>query len=200
MNRDWESKTASTRDVERTTKVRWTRHQDSRTVTIVPNAKDSPVNGTSTSVEPAMSDRRGELEAFPGFSSSNRCSKNCPSLKWHHFHREIWWCLSGRSIRDKTYDPDNIDGGGSLVARDISWTKTLAIRQVKNFILKLKEFVQQLEDSEILAGDTLKDGLHPPKASRKDVEELARELIRQKKLTKYQAQEVYRVHGYKYVE
>ncbi|TSA05780.1 MAG: hypothetical protein D4R77_07470 [Planctomycetaceae bacterium] len=27
--------------------------------------------------------------------------------------------------------------------------------------MSLEEFVQQLEDSEILAGDTLKDGLHP---------------------------------------
>ena len=57
--------------------------------------------------------------------------------------------------------------------------------------LSLKQFVQQLEDSGILAGDTLKDFI-PPKASPKDVSELARELIRQKKLTKYQAEEVYR--------
>ncbi|MCX7392383.1 MAG: protein kinase, partial [Planctomycetia bacterium] len=57
--------------------------------------------------------------------------------------------------------------------------------------LSLKQFVQQLEDSGILAGDTLKDFI-PPKASPKDVSELARELIRQKKLTKYQAEEVHR--------
>ncbi len=57
--------------------------------------------------------------------------------------------------------------------------------------LSLKQFVQQLEDSGIISGDTLKDFI-PPKASPKDVEELARELIRQKKLTKYQAEEVHR--------
>ena len=57
--------------------------------------------------------------------------------------------------------------------------------------LSLKQFVQQLEDSGIISGDTLKDFI-PPKASPQDVEELARELIRQKKLTKYQAEEVHR--------
>ena len=57
--------------------------------------------------------------------------------------------------------------------------------------LSLKQFVQQLEDSGIISGDTLKDFI-PPKASHQDVEELARELIRQKKLTKYQAEEVHR--------
>ena len=53
----------------------------------------------------------------------------------------------------------------------------------------LEQFVKHLEDSGILAGDTLKDFL-PPKASPKDAEELARELVRQKKLTKFQAEEV----------
>ena len=51
----------------------------------------------------------------------------------------------------------------------------------------LDQFVKQLEDSGILAGDTLKDFV-PPKASPKDAEELARELVRQKKLTKFQAE------------
>lgn len=55
----------------------------------------------------------------------------------------------------------------------------------------LEQFVKQLEDSGILAGDTLKDFI-PPKASPKDAEELARELVRKKKLTKFQAEEVYR--------
>jgi len=55
----------------------------------------------------------------------------------------------------------------------------------------LEQFVKQLEESGILAGDTLKDFV-PPKASPKDVEGLARELIRRKKLTKFQAEEVYR--------
>ena len=55
----------------------------------------------------------------------------------------------------------------------------------------LEKFVQQLEDSGILSGDTIKDFI-PPKASPTDAEELARELVRQRKMTKYQAEEVYR--------
>ena len=58
----------------------------------------------------------------------------------------------------------------------------------------LEQFVKQLEDSGILAGDTLQDFL-PPKSEPKDAEELARELIRKKKLTKFQAEEVYRGKG-----
>jgi len=53
----------------------------------------------------------------------------------------------------------------------------------------LDKFVQQLEDSGILAGGTLK-GFIPRSASPKDAEELALELIRKKKLTKFQAEEV----------
>ena len=58
----------------------------------------------------------------------------------------------------------------------------------------LEKFVQQLEDSGIVAGDTLKDFI-PPTASPKDAEELAKELIRQKKLTKFQAEEVSKGKG-----
>jgi serine/threonine-protein kinase len=58
----------------------------------------------------------------------------------------------------------------------------------------LEQFVRQLEDSGIIAGDTLQDFI-PPKAAPKDAEELARELVRQKKLTKFQAEEVYRGKG-----
>jgi serine/threonine-protein kinase len=58
----------------------------------------------------------------------------------------------------------------------------------------LEQFVKQLEDSGILAGETIKDFI-PPKASPKDAEDLARELVRQKKLTKFQAEEVYRGKG-----
>ena len=58
----------------------------------------------------------------------------------------------------------------------------------------LEQFVKQLEDSGILAGDTLKDFI-PPRASPKDAEELATELVRKKKLTKFQAEEVYRGKG-----
>jgi hypothetical protein len=55
----------------------------------------------------------------------------------------------------------------------------------------LDQFIKQLEGSGILAGDTLQNFI-PPKSSPKDAEELARELIRQKKLTKFQAEEVSR--------
>lgn len=58
----------------------------------------------------------------------------------------------------------------------------------------LERFVQQLEDSGIIAGDTLKDFL-PPKASPQNAEELALELVRHKKLTKFQAEEVSRGKG-----
>ena len=58
----------------------------------------------------------------------------------------------------------------------------------------LEQFVKQLEYSGILAGDTLGDFL-PPKASPKDAEDLARELVRHKKLTKYQAEEIYKGKG-----
>lgn len=58
----------------------------------------------------------------------------------------------------------------------------------------LEKFVQQLEDSGIVAGDTLKDFL-PPKASPQSAEELALELVRHKKLTKFQAEEVSKGKG-----
>jgi len=54
----------------------------------------------------------------------------------------------------------------------------------------LEQFVKHLEDSGILAGDTLQEFI-PPKASPKDAEELVRELVRQKKLTKFQAEQVW---------
>ena len=59
---------------------------------------------------------------------------------------------------------------------------------------KLEKFVKQLEDSGIVAGDTLKEFL-PPKSEPKDAEELARHLVRQKKLTKFQAEEVSKGKG-----
>lgn len=58
----------------------------------------------------------------------------------------------------------------------------------------LDKFVKQLEDSGIVAGDTLKDFL-PPKSEPKDAEELALELIRKRKLTKFQAEEVSKGKG-----
>src|SRR5436190_24051341 len=62
----------------------------------------------------------------------------------------------------------------------------------RTMTVPLEQFVKQLEDSGILAGDTLKDFI-PPHAAPKDAEELARELVRKKKLTRFQAKEAY--HG-----
>ncbi len=64
----------------------------------------------------------------------------------------------------------------------------------KLMAVPIEQFVKLLEDSGILAGDTLQDFI-PPKASPKDAEELARELVRQKKLTKFQAEAVYQGDG-----
>ena len=58
----------------------------------------------------------------------------------------------------------------------------------------LDRFVKQLEESGILGGEALKEFL-PPKSEPKDAEELARELVRRKKLTKFQAEEVYKGKG-----
>jgi formylglycine-generating enzyme required for sulfatase activity len=54
----------------------------------------------------------------------------------------------------------------------------------------LEMFVKHLEKSGILADDTLEDFI-PPKASPKDAEDLLHELIRRKKLTNFQAEEVW---------
>src|ERR1700722_10436739 len=56
--------------------------------------------------------------------------------------------------------------------------------------LPLEQFVKQLEDSGIIAAETLKDFI-PPKANPKTAEDLARELVLKKKLTKFQANEAY---------
>ncbi len=53
----------------------------------------------------------------------------------------------------------------------------------------LEQFVKHLEDSGILDSDTLRDFI-PPKSTPKNAEDLARELVRQKKLTKFQAEAV----------
>ncbi|MFN0195406.1 MAG: SUMF1/EgtB/PvdO family nonheme iron enzyme [Planctomycetaceae bacterium] len=58
----------------------------------------------------------------------------------------------------------------------------------------LEQFIKNLEESGILASDTLKDFL-PPLANPKDAEDLARELIKQKKLTKFQVAEVWMGKG-----
>ena len=60
--------------------------------------------------------------------------------------------------------------------------------------LPLEEFVLQLENSGILAGDTIQNFI-PPKAAPRDADELLRELVEQKKLTPYQAEEVAKGNG-----
>lgn len=58
----------------------------------------------------------------------------------------------------------------------------------------LSEFVKQLEDSGILSGETLREFL-PPHRDPQDGEELARHLIEQKKLTKFQFEQLRKGQG-----
>lgn len=58
----------------------------------------------------------------------------------------------------------------------------------------LEQFIEQIEASGVLASETLANFL-PPKASPQDAEELARELVRQKKLTKFQAEQLWQGKG-----
>lgn len=60
--------------------------------------------------------------------------------------------------------------------------------------VSLEQFVKYLQESGVLAGEILKEFL-PPKSEPKDAEELARELVREKKLTKFQAEELWRGKG-----
>jgi len=66
--------------------------------------------------------------------------------------------------------------------------------KIPTMAVSIEKFVQQLEDSGVLTGEILKDFI-PPKASPKDAEELARELIRRKQLTKFQAEEISKGKG-----
>jgi serine/threonine protein kinase len=67
-------------------------------------------------------------------------------------------------------------------------------RRGAEMAVALEQFVQQLEDSGILAGDTLREFL-PPNAAPQNAEELARELVRQRKLTKFQATQLWQGKG-----
>ncbi len=60
--------------------------------------------------------------------------------------------------------------------------------------LTLDQFVTRLQESGIIPADTLEKSL-PPHAAPKDPGELAKQLIKQNLLTKYQAQEVYQGRG-----
>ncbi len=60
--------------------------------------------------------------------------------------------------------------------------------------VELEQFIRELKETGILAAETLHDFL-PPKKNPKDAQELARELVRQKKLSVFQAEAVYRGRG-----
>lgn len=56
--------------------------------------------------------------------------------------------------------------------------------------VSLEQFVERLEESGLLSAETLKEFL-PPLSEPKDAEELARELVRRGKLTRFQAQQIW---------
>ena len=56
--------------------------------------------------------------------------------------------------------------------------------------IALEQFVKQLADSGVIAPGKLENFV-PPKAHPKDAQELARQLVQQKHLTRFQAQEIY---------
>lgn len=58
----------------------------------------------------------------------------------------------------------------------------------------LEQFVKQLEGSGILNSEMIKDFI-PPRAFPQDTEDLVKELVRLKKLTKFQAEEIYQGKG-----
>lgn len=60
--------------------------------------------------------------------------------------------------------------------------------------VSLEQFIRFIEESGVLSSDTLAD-VTPPKASPKDAEELGRELVRLKKLTKFQAEQLWQGRG-----
>jgi serine/threonine protein kinase/Leucine-rich repeat (LRR) protein len=60
--------------------------------------------------------------------------------------------------------------------------------------VSLEQFLKQLEDTGILGGDTLQE-FRPPKSTLKHAEELSFELVRHKKLTKFQAEQIYLGHA-----
>src|ERR1700676_2804749 len=57
-------------------------------------------------------------------------------------------------------------------------------------VVALEQFVKQLTDSGVIAPGKLENFV-PPKAHPKDAQELARQLVQSKQLTKFQAQEIY---------
>src|SRR5208282_2511257 len=54
----------------------------------------------------------------------------------------------------------------------------------------LEQFVKQIEESGVIAPGKLENFV-PPKAHPKDAQELARQLVQSRHLTKFQAQEIY---------
>ena len=83
---------------------------------------DSLANGTSTSVAPAMSDRRGEPEPFLGSSSPERRSINCskPPLCQQFFTVGAALPESGLRPTDHGNPPSEwMSIAGSKVGRDL---------------------------------------------------------------------------------
>jgi serine/threonine protein kinase len=74
------------------------------------------------------------------------------------------------------------------IRRDILKVVQLGAR--KTMAVGLEEFVKQLADSGVIAPGKL-EGFVPPKAQPKDAQELARQLVQSKQLTKFQVQEIY---------
>jgi len=60
--------------------------------------------------------------------------------------------------------------------------------------ITVEQFVKRLEECGILSAETIREFV-PPNASPKDGEELARNLVRNRRLTKFQAEEIWRGKG-----
>jgi tRNA A-37 threonylcarbamoyl transferase component Bud32 len=70
------------------------------------------------------------------------------------------------------------------------YTECDTVRRGMTMSMALEQFVKQLTDSGVIAPGKL-EGFIPPKAQPKDAQELARQLVQSKQLTKFQAQEIY---------
>lgn len=87
----------------------------------------------------------------------------------------------------------DLDDGDTLGAESSSNHRTPSTPSPQRDV-RLEQFAKHLEASGILSDDTLKEFL-PPRQNPRDAEELVRELLRQKKLTKFQAEELWRGNG-----
>jgi serine/threonine protein kinase/Leucine-rich repeat (LRR) protein len=71
-----------------------------------------------------------------------------------------------------------------------SYNQSSIFQWVMSMPVALEQFVKQLADSGVIAPGKLENFI-PPKAFPKDTQELARQLVQSKHLTKFQAQEIY---------